>query len=105
AAAMGDRLGSGLREALGGHPHVGNIRNLGLMAGITLMRDTASGTAYEPSEGIGSQMLRDLRDERGLITRAIGDHVLFAPPLVVGEAEVDQIVDATAAAVRAVTGE
>ena len=31
-----------------------DIRNLGLMAGITLMRDAASGTAYEPSEGIGS---------------------------------------------------
>jgi adenosylmethionine-8-amino-7-oxononanoate aminotransferase len=36
AAVMGARLGDGLREALGGHAHVDNIRNLGLMAGLTL---------------------------------------------------------------------
>ncbi len=105
AAAMGDRLGNGLREALGGHPHVDNIRNLGLMAGITLMRDAAAGVPYEASEAVGAQVGRDLREERGIITRFIGDHVLFAPPLVVSEAEVDQIIDATVAAVRAVTGE
>jgi adenosylmethionine-8-amino-7-oxononanoate aminotransferase len=39
-----------------------------------------------------------------VITRIVADHVVFAPPLVVNASEVAQIVDATRAAVRAVTG-
>jgi adenosylmethionine-8-amino-7-oxononanoate aminotransferase len=103
AAAMGERLGSGLREALGDHPHVANIRHLGLMAGLTLVRDASSNTPYEASELMGGKVARDLREERGVITRFIGDHLVFAPPLVIEEGDVDYLVDATATAIQAVT--
>src|SRR5690606_34987438 len=73
AQRMGDRLGEGLRAAFGEHPHVTNVRYLGLMAGLTLVRDAASGEAYEPSEGIGGKVARHLREERGVITRFVGD--------------------------------
>src|SRR5690606_22938961 len=53
AAAMGDRLGEGLRGALDGHPHVTNLRHLGLMAGFSLVEDASSGQPYDASRGMG----------------------------------------------------
>ena len=103
ASVMGDRLGTGLRDALGDHAHVTNIRQLGLMAGLSLVRDAASGERYEASAGIGGKVARYMREEGGVITRFVADEIVFAPPLVVSEEEVDQIVGAVDAAVRAVT--
>jgi putrescine aminotransferase len=104
AQAMGDRLGDGLRGALEGHPNVTNLRHLGLMAGFSLVRDASSGQPYEASEAMGVKVQRHLREEGGVITRIVGDHVLFAPPLVINASEVDTIVETTARAVAAVTG-
>ncbi len=104
AATMGDRLGGGLRRALGGHAHVTNIRNLGLIAGFSLVKDAEAATSYEVSEGIGRQVARHMREEGGVITRFVGDQIVLAPPLVIATAEVDQIVGAIEAAVRSVTG-
>ncbi len=104
AGAMGERMASGLRNALGGHAHVTNIRSLGLMAGLTLVRDAGSGEGYDASEGIGGKVARHMREESGVITRFVGDHIVVAPPLVVNADEVDTIVGAIDAGVRAVTG-
>ena len=105
AAAMDERLGDGLRSALGGHPHVTNLRNLGLIAGLSLVRDAESGETYETSEGSGGKVARHMREQGGVITRFVGDQIVVAPPLVVNAGEVDQIVDALESAVRAVTGD
>ena len=104
AAAMGDRLGEGLRGALDGHPHVTNLRHLGLMAGFSLVEDASSGQAYEASRGMGLAVQKHMREEGGVITRIVGDNVLFAPPLVINASEVDQVVEAASKAVRTVTG-
>ncbi|MSQ42300.1 MAG: aspartate aminotransferase family protein [Dehalococcoidia bacterium] len=104
AAAMGERLGGGLRRALGGHAHVANIRYLGLIAGLTLLRDAERGTAYDAAEGVGGKVARHMREQGGVITRFVGDQVVLAPPLVVRAEEIDQIVGAVESAVRAVTG-
>ena len=103
AQAMGDRLGTGLRAALGGHPHVRNIRQLGLIAGLSLVRDAEEGTAYEAVAGVGRRVARHMREEGGVITRFVGDRIVLAPPLIVNAREVDAIVAAVDAAVRAVT--
>ena len=103
AAAMGARLAEGLRSALGGHPHVANLRSLGLIAGLTLVRDAASGEPYEPAEGVGGRVARHMREQGAVITRFVGDQLVLAPPLVIDAGEVDQIVDAVETAVSAVT--
>ncbi|TAJ17043.1 MAG: aspartate aminotransferase family protein, partial [Dehalococcoidia bacterium] len=104
AQAMGDRLGEGLKANLGRHPHVTNLRWLALIAGFTLVRDAATNTPYDASETVAIKVQRHMREEGSLITRVVGDNVLFAPPLSVNAAEVDQIVASATAAVRAVTG-
>ena len=105
AQAMGDRLGDGLRSALGGHAHVSNIRQLGLIAGLTLVRDSDTAEAYDAAEAIGRKVAVHMREQGGVITRFVGDHIVLAPPLVVRAEEVDAIVGAVADAVRAVTGD
>ena len=105
AAAMGERLGDGLRSALGGHAHVTNVRNLGLIAGLSLVRDAESGEPYDASDGTGGKVARHMREQGGVITRFVGDQIVVAPPLVVNAGEVDQIVAALESAVRAVTGD
>ena len=103
AALMGERLGDGLRSALGEHAHVTNIRNLGMIAGLSIMRDAAAGEPYDAAEGVGGRVARHMREEGGVITRFVGDNLVFAPPLVVEAAEIDQIVQATAEAIEDVT--
>jgi 4-aminobutyrate--pyruvate transaminase len=103
AQAMGDRLGDGLRAALGSHPHVTNIRQLGLIAGLTLAQDASLNQPYEASAGIGRQVATYLREQQGVITRFVGDQLVFAPPLVINAEQVDLIVEAVEASVRAVT--
>ena len=104
AEAMGQRLGDGLRAALGEHPHVTNIRNLGLIAGFSLVSEAASATPYEPSQGVGGKVALHLREEGGVITRFVGDQIVLAPPLIVSAEEIDIILAAVTAAVNAATG-
>ena len=104
AAAMGERLGDGFQQALGKSAHVTNLRHLGLIAGLTLVKDAKSGGAYAPADGIGGKVAKHMREEGGVITRFVGDNLVFAPPLVVNASEIDHIVEATAKAISVVTG-
>ncbi len=70
----------------------------------SLMRDAASNTPYEASETMAIKVQRHMREQGELITRVVGDNVLFAPPLCINAAEVDQMVASATAAVKAVTG-
>src|SRR5690606_17900133 len=83
ATAMGDRLGEGLRDALGGHGCVTDLRHLGLMAGFSLVEDASTGAPFEALRGMGVQVQKHMREQGGVITRIVGDNVLFAPPLIV----------------------
>ena len=104
AAAMGERLGDGFQQALGKSAHVTNLRHLGLIAGLTLVKDARTGEAYAPADGIGGKVAKHMREEGGVITRFVGDNLVFAPPLVVNAFEIDHIVEATAKAISVVTG-
>src|SRR5690606_2817784 len=83
AQLMGDRLGEGLRDALGQHGCVTNLRHLGLMAGFSLVEDASTGAPFEASRAMGVQVQKHMREQGGVLTRIVGDNVLFAPPLIV----------------------
>ena len=78
-------------HSLRGHPHVIDIRNLGLVAGIELQsRPNEPGkSAYE--------VLTDCF-ENGVLVRQAGDIIALSPPLIVEEGQIQQIVNALAAA-------
>jgi 4-aminobutyrate aminotransferase-like enzyme len=108
AAEMGRRLLDGL-QPLRELPGVGDVRGLGLIAGIELVTDKRAKT---PALGLGARVLAEAR-RRGLITRMragqtgempIGDVICLAPPLIVSEAQVDQIVEILRESVLAAAG-
>jgi adenosylmethionine-8-amino-7-oxononanoate aminotransferase len=106
AARMGARLREGL-ESLRDLDGVGDIRGLGLMQAVELVEDKETRKPFDPSLNVGPRLAREARD-RGLISRVKGDSFLMAPPLVITEHEIDQIVGilreaipATMSAVRA----
>ena len=84
------RLQDGLR-AFADHPLVGEMRGLGLVAGLELVRDKKTKESFDPKAGIGLHIERCCQ-EHGVIVRALGDTLTVAPPLVVSEGEIDEIV-------------
>ena len=104
AAALGERLLAGL-EGLRAHELVGDVRGLGLMAGVELVRDRARRVSFEASEGVGRRVqLAAL--EQGVIVRSLpGDVVAMSPPLVITEQQVDRVVEALDRAIGRVAAE
>ncbi len=102
AEHLGRRLNEGLAR-LREMPHVGNARGLGLMAAVEVVADKQSRQPYAASDGIGLKIARAMRDH-GVVTRAKGDSVLFAPPLVTTEEQIDIIINVTGDAIDMITG-
>lgn len=79
-----------LRE-LADHPLVGEVRGLGLLGAIELVRDKATRARYEGA-GVG-MICRQFCFDNGLIMRAVGDTMIIAPSLVITKAEIDELLD------------
>jgi putrescine aminotransferase len=79
-----------LRE-LNDHPLVGEVRGVGLLGAIELVKDKATRKRYE---GLGVGMIcRNFCFNNGLIMRAVGDTMIISPPLVISFAEIDELVE------------
>lgn len=91
AAVQGAYLQRSMREAVGAHPLVGNVRGAGMMIGIELVKNKATKEAFPPANRTGRRVLQAVA-ERGLITRALGDTLVFAPPLVATQADVSELI-------------
>jgi adenosylmethionine-8-amino-7-oxononanoate aminotransferase len=103
AERMGRRLNEGLGRLIE-MPNVGNVRGLGLMAAVEVVADKATRVPFAPALGVGPKLARAMRD-RGVVTRVKGDSILFAPPLVITEEQVDAIVNVAAEAIDRVMSE
>ncbi|MCS4505776.1 aspartate aminotransferase family protein [Arhodomonas aquaeolei] len=103
AARKGERLIGGLREAIGDHPNVGEVRGLGLMAAVELVRDRDSRQTFDPADKVGPRVLGEVMD-RGLFTRVRGDVLCLAPPIVTRDEDIDRIVEIVHESVTAVLG-
>jgi L-2,4-diaminobutyrate transaminase len=79
-----------LRKTFGEHPLVGDVRGIGLIAGIELMAEPASRTPFDPAVAAGPA-LHALLLEEGLLTRALGDTLALCPALVISDDEVDEL--------------
>ena len=90
AAQKGQRLMQNLQSALGDHPHVGDIRGLGLLAGVEYVKDKTTKEAFDPAEKIGDKIL-NAAINRGLFSRVRGDVFCLAPPIVIEESELDRL--------------
>jgi putrescine aminotransferase len=79
-----------LRE-LSDHPLVGEVRGVGMLGAIELVKDK---TTRERYAGRGAGMIcRTFCFNNGLIMRAVGDTMIISPPLVISFAEIDELVE------------
>jgi len=105
AGETGAHFNRALAEALGDHPHVGEVRGEGMIAAVEFVEDRETRAFFDPARKVGPQIAAALL-ERGVIARAMpqGDILGFAPPFCLTRAEAEEVADKTAAAVRAVLG-
>ena len=90
AARVGEVMQSELRT-LADHPLVGEVRGVGLIAGVELVADKATKAKFDPVGRVGAQVFAKAH-EHGLIIRAIGDVIGFCPPLIINEDQVRDMV-------------
>jgi 4-aminobutyrate aminotransferase len=103
SADLGARLTARLREMTAAHPHVGEVRGLGMMIGIELVRDRES---REPApELAGRVVVETLR--RGVLTLGGGIHgnvLSLSPPFVLTDEQADAALDVLGAVLGAISG-
>jgi 4-aminobutyrate--pyruvate transaminase len=91
AREVGARLQKRLRQ-LEQHPLVGEVRGVGLIAGVEVVRDKETREAFDPKLKVGAEVSRRAQ-EHGLVVRALGDSLVFTPPLIITEPQIDMIAD------------
>lgn len=84
-----------------GHPHVGDIRQRGLMVGVELVADIATKRPFSANKFIGSQICQAVR-KHGVILRNLGDVIVLMPPLSIEVSEIDRMIEALAKAIEEV---
>jgi 4-aminobutyrate--pyruvate transaminase len=90
--AMSPRFLSRL-NALAEHPLVGEARGVGLIGGIEMVKDKATRAQFDVKKGLAAKTVSFAQGE-GLIVRPLaGDRIAFCPPLIINEAEIDEMFD------------
>ena len=87
APAMQRRLGS-----YADHPLVGEVRGIGLVGAIELVKDKETREPFEPLGKVGAYLVDRAKDQ-GLILRNIVDSVAFSPPLIISTMELESVFD------------
>ncbi|CUS02496.2 Aminotransferase [Candidatus Promineifilum breve] len=111
SAAVGDCLGRLLREQLGDHPNVGDIRGRGLFWGIELVKDRATKAPFPVADGLARRVW-NRAFELGLVVyystgsadSKNGDVIMLGPPLIIDEAQTGEMVGLLREAVYAELG-
>ena len=103
AGEIGAYLNAAMQDALGDHPHVGDIRGEGMLCAVEFVKDREAREFFDPEDKIGPQVSAALLAQ-GVIGRAMpqGDILGFAPPFCLTKAEADEVVGKTVKAVNAV---
>ena len=103
---MGEKLDAALHSVLGEHPHVGDIRGRGLFRGVELVAERESKAPFAPADNIAKQV-KAAAFAHGLICYPMsgtidgerGDHVLLAPPFIIEDAQIDELVTKLSSAI------
>jgi len=112
SAAKGARLRALLEARLGTHPHVGEIRGLGLLQGIEFVADRETHAPFPRAARLTESIASAARD-RGLLVYTgtgnangvDGDQILLGPPFVIADDELERIADGLAEALDAALDE
>jgi len=106
-AEQGEKLQAALIERFGQHPHVGDVRGRGLFRGIELVADRETKAAFDPAHRVHARV-KNAAFDAGLICYPMGgtidgingDHVLLAPPFIISDDEMAEMVDKLGGAIE-----
>jgi adenosylmethionine-8-amino-7-oxononanoate aminotransferase len=94
---MGERLLAGLRKLLD-HPTVGDVRGKGLMAGVEFVRTKQTKQPFPAEYKFGKRLFEEafarglvIFPGSGTVDGVEGDHILMAPPFIITESQVDDL--------------
>ncbi|QDO88038.1 aspartate aminotransferase family protein [Ornithinimicrobium ciconiae] len=106
SAVRGDQLGAALQARLGEHPHVGDIRGLGLLRAVELVVNRDTRTPFPRSERVTERVLAAgkaagvlIYPGTGCADGTDGDLLVLGPPLVITSEQVERLADLVATAV------
>ncbi|HBR18214.1 MAG TPA: adenosylmethionine--8-amino-7-oxononanoate transaminase [Deltaproteobacteria bacterium] len=91
-----------LLEGFKNLPHVGDVRQKGLIAGIELVKDKKTKEPYFTEQRIGHKICIEAR-KYGLIIRPLGDTIVIMPPLSITMAEIKKMIDVIYRCIRQTT--
>jgi adenosylmethionine-8-amino-7-oxononanoate aminotransferase len=102
---LGEELKARLAARFGNHPHVGDIRGRGLFLGIELVQDRMTKEPFDPALAMNARIKTAAMEEGlmcypmgGTIDGKRGDHIIIAPPYIIEDKHIDEIVDKLGAA-------
>ncbi|MEJ6394973.1 aspartate aminotransferase family protein [Gymnodinialimonas sp. 2305UL16-5] len=96
---QGAKLQAGLSAIFGQHPHIGDIRGRGLFRALEIVEDRATKTPFDPARKINAKV-KVAAMEAGLMVYpgggtadgVRGDHILLAPPFIIEDAQIDELI-------------
>ena len=103
---QGESLEAALHERFGNHPHIGDIRGRGLFRGLELVADRTTKETFAPDLQLHNRIKKEAM-ARGLMCYPMGgtidgvhgNHILLAPPFIIDQGHVDELVEKLGAAV------
>ncbi len=106
---MGDRFKTALQAQFGSHPHIGDIRGRGLFLGLEIVEDRTTKEPFASSKQVNKH-IKKAAFEAGLVCYPMGgtidgqngDHILLAPPFIISDAQVDEVVSKLDQAIQTV---
>ena len=103
---QGDKLDAALKAQFGDHDNIGDIRGRGLFRGIELVADRSTKAPFDPSRGLAARIKKEAfaaglicYPMSGTIDGQYGDHVLLAPPFIIEDAQIDELVSKLSTAI------
>lgn len=102
----GNQLAQALRDKFGNHPHIGDIRGRGLFLGLELVVERRDKTPFDPSLSVAKKIKAAAMAEgllcypmSGTLDGQRGDHILLAPPFIITEDHIAEMVTKLARAI------
>ncbi|MGC8900885.1 MAG: aminotransferase class III-fold pyridoxal phosphate-dependent enzyme, partial [bacterium] len=83
--------------------HVGQVRQLGMMIGIELVKDKETKQPYPFEQRMGAKVCYEVR-KYGVILRPLGDVVVLMPPLSITTSQIEHLLSAVEKAIISITG-
>jgi 4-aminobutyrate--pyruvate transaminase len=87
---VGPRMQAGIR-GYADHPLIGEARGIGLIGAVEIVRDKATKQSFDPKAGVAAFLVRRAQHHGAILRNMPGDIVAFSPPLIISEAEIDEM--------------